>query len=388
LQLLEIPIALNELTLYNDIHWSEKVYRRKLTEAESQIELEISMKRRMILAIVVLAAILTAFITVRPSRAADQTNASADTGPLQVLKSFQVGGGRGGWDYLTVDPNARRLYVSHASHVMVLDADQGTPIGEITETLGVHGIALVPDCNEGFTSNGRENMLSVFDLKTLKTLRKIKSGQNPDSIIYDPASKKVFAFNGRSGDITIVDPTATDKEPVTLPVGGKLETGVSDGAGHVYVNVEDKSEIVAIDSIQMKVLAHWPIAPGEEPTGLALDKEHHRLFSGCSNQMMVILDAETGKILATVAIGQGVDGVTFDQQLGLAISANGGDGTITAVKEEPNATFKVVQTLKTARGARTITSDPKSHRIYLPCNLTENDESQFSVLVVGAAQQQ
>jgi DNA-binding beta-propeller fold protein YncE len=346
------------------------------------------MKRRNILISVIQAAILSVSIIVWPLCAAAQTNMTADTGPLQVLKNFKAGGGSGGWDYLTVDPKARRLYVSHSSHVMVLDVDKGTSIGEISDTPGVHGIALVPDCNEGYTSNGRENMLSVFDLKTLKLLRKIKSGQNPDSIIYDPASKKVFAFNGRSGDITIVDPTAPDKEPVTLPVGGKLETGVSDGAGHVYVNVEDKSEIAVIDTKELKVLARWPIAPGEEPTGMAIDLEHHRLFSGCSNQMMVILDADTGKILASVAVGQGVDGVTFDQQLGLAISSNGRDGTLTAVKEEPDGTFKVVQTLQTARGARTITSDPKSHQIYLPCNLTENGESQFSVLVVGATKQQ
>jgi DNA-binding beta-propeller fold protein YncE len=266
---------------------------------------------------------------------------------------------------------------------MVIDADQGTPIGEINDTPGVHGIALVTDRNEGFTSNGKENMLSVFDLKTLKTLRKVKSGQKPDSIIYDPATKKVFAFNGRSGDVTIVDTTAPDRAPATLPVGGKLETGVTDGAGHVYVNVEDKNEIVAIDSRQGKVLAHWPLAPGEGPTGMAIDREHHRLFAGCSNQIMVVLDANQGKVLATVPIGPGVDGVTFDSHLGLAVSANGGNGTLTAVKEEPAGTFKVVQTLNTARGARTITSDPNSHLIYLPCNITTNGESQFSVLVVG-----
>jgi DNA-binding beta-propeller fold protein YncE len=219
----------------------------------------------------------------------------------------------------------------------------------------------------------------------LKTLRKVKAGQGPDSIIYDPATKKVLAFNGRSGDVTIVDPAALDKEPVTLAVGGKLETGVADGAGHVYVNVEDKSEIVAIDSKEGKVLAHWPLAPGEGPTGLAIDREHHRLYSGCSNQMMVVLDADQGKVLATLPVGSGVDGVAFDPQLGLAMSSNGRDGTLTAVKEGPAGTFKVVQTLKTANGARTITSDPKGHQIYLPCNVTANGENQFSVLVVGAA---
>lgn len=336
------------------------------------------MERRVIVVVAVVLGVVAACAGGQPAQPAVRPVASADAGPLQVLKTFRVGG-TGGWDYLTVDPEARRLYVSHATRVIVVDADKGTPIGEITDTQGIHGIALVPDGNVGFTSNGRENTLSVFDLKTLKTLRKVKSGQNPDSILYDPASKKVFAFNGRSGDVTIVDPKALDKDPVTLPVGGKLEAGVSDGAGRVYVNVEDKNEVVAIDSKEGKVLAHWPLAPGERPTGLAIDRQHRRLFSGCSS-LMVILDADQGKVLATVPTGPGVDGVTFDSLLGLAVSANGGDGTVTVVKEEPAGTFKAIQTLKTARGARTITSDPKSHQIYLPCNI----DNEFSVLVVGA----
>jgi len=341
------------------------------------------MKRRMVLVVAVVAGILVALPGARFACAAAEANAPADAGPLQVLKTLTVGGA-GGWDYLTVDPTARRLYVSHGTRVMVLDVDQGTPIGEIPDTPRVHGIAIVPDCNVGFTSNGGEGMLSVFDLKTLKTLRKIKAGQNPDSITYDPATKKVLAFNGRSGDVTIVDPAALDKEPVTLLVGGKLETGVADGAGHVYVNVEDKSEVVAIDTKQGKVLARWPLAPGEGPTGLAIDREHRRLYSGCSNQMMIVLDTDQGKVLATLPVGSGVDGVAFDPQLGLAMSANGRDGTLTAVREGPAGTFKVVQTLKTINGARTITSDPKGHRVYLPCNVTANGENQFSVLVVGA----
>jgi DNA-binding beta-propeller fold protein YncE len=337
------------------------------------------MERREVQALVVVIGGICAL----PLLAVEQA-VQAEAGPLQVLKTLTVGGGPGGWDYLTLDPATRRLYVSHGTHVMVVDADSGTAIGEITDTPGVHGIALVPDCNVGFTSNGREGMLSVFDVKTLKTVRKIKAGQNPDSIIYEPATKKVLAFNGRSGDVTIVDPFALDKEPVTLAVGGKLETGVSDGAGRVYVNVEDKSEVVAIDIKQVKVLAHWPLAPAEGPTGLALDKEHHRLYSGCSNQMMAVLDPDQGKVLATVPVGSGVDGVAFDPQLGLAMTSNGRDGTLTAVKEGPTGTFKVVQTLKTANGARTITCDPKTHQVYLPCNVTTNGESQFSVLVVGA----
>jgi len=290
------------------------------------------------------------------------------------------------WDFLTVDPAARRLYVSQATHALVLDADQGTSLGEIADTPGIHGIAVVSDRNVGFTSNGRENTLNVFDLKTLQTLRKVKAGQNPDSIIYDPASKKIFAFNGRSGDVTIVDPAAPDQTPVTLAVGGKLEVGVADGAGHVYVNAEDKNEVVAIDSKEGKVLAHWPIAPGEGPTGLAMDVAHRRLFSGCSNRKMIVLDADQGKVLADLPIGPGVDGVAFDPQSGLAMSANGGDGTLTAVREGPAGTFSVVQTLKTAKSAKTIAFDPKTHQVYLPCRVTENGGGQFEILVGGAAE--
>ena len=329
-------------------------------------------RRVMVVVAVVFAAVAVC--------AGAQPVAPTDTGPLQVLKTFTVGGA-GGWDYITVDPDARRLYVSHGTQVAVLDADKGTAIGQIMDTPGVHGIAVVPDCNVGFTSNGRENALAVFDLKTLKPMKRIKAGQNPDSIIYDPGSKKVFAFNHTSGDITIVDPKALDKDPVTLAVGGTLETGVSDGAGRVYVNVEDKNEIVAVDSKAGKVLAHWPLAPGKGPTGLAIDTQHHRLFAGCSS-MMVIVDTETGKVLGTPPTGAGVDGVAFDSQLGVAVSSNGRDGTATVVKEGPVGTFKAIQTLKTASGARTITSDPKSHQIYLPCNVS----NQFSVLVVGAKQ--
>ncbi len=338
--------------------------------------------KRYTVALVVIAGILIISFSVRSSLGA-AAGSTADAGPLQVIKTFTVGGGTGFFDYLTVDSQTRRLYISHSTQVEVIDANAGTHIGQIAGTQGVHGIAIVPDCNEGYTSNGRENKLGVFDLETLKTLRKVDCGRNPDSIIYDPFTKKVFSFNHSGGDITMVDTTAPDKAPVTIQVGGTLETGVSDLAGHVYVNVEDKSEIVAIDAKEGKVLAHWSLAPGEEPTGMAIDREHHRLFAGCGNQMMVILDSNDGKVLGTVPIGSGCDGVTFEPSLGLAVSSNGRDGTATVVKEEPAGTFKVVQTLKTARGARTITCDPLSHLIYLPCNIMSNGQNQFSVLVVG-----
>lgn len=341
------------------------------------------MKRNYELVWAVIVGILMASSITGLAFGAAAADLPADVGPLQVIKTFTVGGGTGFFDYLTVDSQIQRLYISHSTQVEVIDANTGTRIGQITDTQGVHGIAIVPDSNEGYTSNGRENKLGVFDLKTLKTLRKVDCGRNPDSIIYDPFTKKVFSFNHSGGDITMVDTTATDKTPVTIQVGGTLETGVSDLAGHVYVNVEDKSEIVAIDSKEGKVLAHWSIAPGEEPTGMAIDREHHRLFAGCGNQMMVIVDSNNGKVLGTVPIGEGCDGVTFEPTLGFAVSSNGRNGTATVVKEEPAGTFKVVQTLKTANGARTITCDPVSHLIYLPFNIMSNGQNQFSVLVVG-----
>jgi DNA-binding beta-propeller fold protein YncE len=300
-----------------------------------------------------------------------------------VLRTFEVGGS-GKWDYLTADPESRRLYVTQGSRVVVLDADRGTKLGEIAETAGAHGVALSPQGEVGFISNGADNTISVFDPKTLKTARRIKAGEKPDSIIYDPASRKILAFCGRSGEVAIVDPAALDQAPLMLPVGGKLETGVTDGAGRVYVNVEDKHEIVVIDSKQPKVIAHWPLGEGKRPTGLAIDVARHRLFSGCSNKKMIVLDANQGRVLATLPIGGGVDGVAFDPQLNLAMSADGDDGTLTAVREEPAGSFKVLQTLATAKSAKTITVDPKTHHVFLPCEIGKEKSGRFSVLVVGA----
>ena len=260
----------------------------------------------------------------------------AATGELAVVKTFPADG-NGGWDYLTVDPQARRVYVARATRVMVFDADNGTLLGEVTGTPGVHGVALVPERSEGFASNGKSGTVSVFDLKTFKTIREIKAG-------------------------------------------------VADGAGHVYVNVEDKSEVVAIDSKELKITARWSVAPGEEPTGLAMDAAHRRLFVGCSNHKMIILDADQGKVLADVPVGSGVDGVAFDAELNLAMSANGRDGTLTAVREGPEGKFTVVQTLQTVKSARTIAADPKTHQAYLPCTLPgEGGPGKFGLMVVGKA---
>jgi YVTN family beta-propeller protein len=273
-------------------------------------------------------------------------------------------GGEGGWDYLTVDNASRRVYVSRSSHVMVLDADSLEVVGDIPDTSGVHGIAIAADLGKGFTSNGRANTLTVFDTKTLKATGEVKAGTNPDAILYDGFTQRVFAFNGRSGDVTVVD-AKTGAVVGTIPIGGKLEFGQTDGKGQVFVNVEDKSEIVALDAKEMKVLAHWPIAPCEEPTGLALDAAHRRLFSVCGNKLMAVVNADTGKVVTTLPIGGGSDGASFDPVTQNAFSSNG-EGTLTVVHESAPDKFEVVQTVKTQRSARTITLDPKTHSLLLP----------------------
>jgi len=220
-------------------------------------------------------------------------------------------GGEGGWDYLTVDSDARRVYLSRGTHVMVVDADTGVVVGDIPNTNGVHGIALVPALGKGFTSNGRDGTVTIFDLKTLKVLGSTPVGKNPDAIIFDPASQRVFAFNGASKDATAID-AKSGTAAGTIPLGGKPEFAVSDEKGHVFVNIEDKSEIVELDSGKLTVENHWSIAPGEEPSGLAIDRTHRRLFTVCSNKLMVVLNADNGKVVTTLPIGSGTDASGFD----------------------------------------------------------------------------
>src|SRR3954451_4404270 len=234
-----------------------------------------------------------------------------------VATTYKVGG-EGGWDYLTVDASARRLYISRGTHVIVLDADSGKNVGEIPDTPGVHGIALAPELGKGFTSNGRESTVSIFDLKTLAvTGSKVKVGDNPDAILYDPATKRVFTFNGRSQDSTAID-AETGKVLATIKLDGKPEFAASDAKGEVFVNIEDKSELTVIDPNKLEVKAKWPLAPCTEPSALALDRQHRRLFVGCDNKMMAVVDSDSGKVLATPAIGQGVDATAYDDQTGLA----------------------------------------------------------------------
>jgi YVTN family beta-propeller protein len=285
------------------------------------------------------------------------------TSGYHVIKQVKLGG-EGGWDLLTIDAKARRLYISRSTHVMVVDADSGAVVGDIPNTSGVHGIAIVPDLNKGFTSNGRDSTVTVFDLKTLKALKQIPVGKNPDVIIYDAASKRVFSFNGASNDVTAID-AQSETVAGTLSLEGRPELAVADEGGHIFVNLEDKSQIVEFDTHKLSVLNRWPLAPGEEPTGLAFDRKHKRLFAVCANKMMVVMNAESGKVITTLPIGSGVDGAGFDSETDMAFSSNGGDGTLTIVHEDSPEKFSVVENVATQRGARTMTIDPKTHRVYL-----------------------
>lgn len=288
--------------------------------------------------------------------------AMAAGGPgYHVINTYKLGG-EGGWDYLTTDASARRLYISRGTRVVVIDEDSGKSVGEIADTPGVHGIALAPDLGRGFVSNGREGTVSIFDPGTLKTSSKVKVGDNPDAILYDPATKRVFAFNGRSHDATALD-AAKGTVLGTIKLGGKPEFAASDGKGEVFVNIEDTSELVAIDPSKLEVKARWPLAPCTEPSGLALDRKNRRLFVGCDNKMMAVVNADNGKVLATLAIGEGVDATAFDDETGLAF-ASCGEGVLTVVHEDSPDKFSVVESVPTQAGARTMALDSKTHHVF------------------------
>jgi DNA-binding beta-propeller fold protein YncE len=289
--------------------------------------------------------------------------AVAAAGPkYHVTKTYKVGG-EGGWDYLTVDASARRFYISRGTHVIVLDADSGKNVGDIPDTPGVHGIALAAELGKGFVSNGREGTVTVFDIKTLAPIgSKIKVGENPDAILYEPATKRVFTFNGRSQDSTAID-AASGKVLGTIKLDGKPEFAASDAKGEVFVNIEDKSELTVIDPNKLEVKAKWPLAPCTEPSGLAIDRNNRRLFVGCDNKMMAVVDADSGKVLATPAIGEGVDATAYDDETGLAF-ASCGEGVLTVVKEDSPQKFSVVENVKTEPGARTMALDRKTHNVF------------------------
>ena len=283
----------------------------------------------------------------------------------RVITRYEIGGD-GGYDYLRVDPAARRLYVSHGAQVEVLDLDSGKIVGQIAPTKGVHGIAIAPELGRGYTSNGGDRTVTMFDTTTLKTLASLgPTGVKPDAIAYDAPSKRIYVCNGstESGDISVIDAVA-GKITGSIPIGGKLEELALDGAGKLFVNVEDKSTLAVVDLASGKVTARWPIAPGEEATGLAFDSKNHRLFAGCSNKLLAVLDSNDGHVVATLPIGEGCDGVAFDPAT-RRIFASCGEGVLTIIQEETPDKFSVLQSVKTEFGARTIALDEKTHHVFM-----------------------
>lgn len=309
--------------------------------------------------ILVAAFAVALFVTLAPIA----TPQGAAAGQYHLLTTIKVGG-EGGWDYGTVDSAGRRLYYSHGTKVVVIDIDKNEVVGEIADTPGVHGIAVVPELGLVFTSNGQENKASMVDQKTLTTKMKVETGPNPDAILYDPGQKEVYTFNGRGKNATVFE-ARTGRVVATIPLPGKPEFAQVDlGAGRIFCNIEDKNEVSVIDTKTHMVVAHWPIAPGEGASGMAIDRSHHRLFLG-ADQLMVMLDYVSGKVEATIPIGPGVDANAYDPGLKLAFASCGGDGTVTIAREDGTGKLALVQTLQTARGARTMTLDPKTHKIYL-----------------------
>jgi DNA-binding beta-propeller fold protein YncE len=290
--------------------------------------------------------------------------AGAQDSHFHVARSILLGG-EGGWDYITFDAPTQRLFVSHGTHVQVVDAKTDSLIGDIPDTPGVHGVALANDVGRGFTSNGRDSSVSVFDTKTFAVVKRIKLQQrNPDAITYDQASGRVFTFNGGSANTTAID-ARTQNVVGTVPIGGKPEAAVPDGNGVIFVNNEDSATVVAFDSKKLKPLHVWSLAPGEEPSGLALDRAHHRLFSGCSNKLLVVLDSQSGRKVAELPIGEGVDGVAFDASRQL-IFASCGEGVLTVIHEDTPDRYTVVENAPTQRGGRTLALDAESGTVYIP----------------------
>ncbi|MGY3052225.1 YVTN family beta-propeller protein [Pedobacter sp. UYEF25] len=282
---------------------------------------------------------------------------------FRILKSHAISG-EGGWDYLTVNSSKKQIYVSHGNQVNIISEGSGDSIGVISNTSGVHGIALANNLNKGYISDGRANQVTVFDLTDNKTIKTIAVGTNPDYILYDPSSEKIFTFNGRSSDASVID-AKTDRLIATISLGGKPEAGVSDGKGQIYVNIEDKNEVVVFDANTFEIKHRYKIAHGDEPSGLAIDIVNNRLFIGCGgNKKMVIMDATNGKNITSFTIG-GCDGVVFDPVYKLAYASNN-EGFISVVKEKDANNFEFVKNIPTEKGARTIAIDLQTHRLFTP----------------------
>ncbi len=289
-------------------------------------------------------------------------SAEPESALYKQTAKFEIGG-EGGWDYVTYDASSNRLFIGHSAEIAVVDAGTGKKVGSIPAN-GAHGVAVIPEKNLGFSTNGRAGTVTVFDLKTLQPKQDIKAGENPDAIIYDRYAKKILVMNGRSKDLMVIDPDALKVE-ATVPLGGKLEFAAADPT-HVYVNVEDTGEIASVDSKTWKADQRWKLEGCEEPSGLAIDEKTNHLFSVCGNKKMVVVDTKSGKIVSTLETGAGTDGAAFDPQLGYAFASNGADGTFTVVKAAKNGKYEVIAQIPTQRGARTIAVDPKAHRVFLP----------------------
>jgi hypothetical protein len=317
-------------------------------------------KRFTVLAILVSLAVAIIFSAVAFSRAAAPTPGASG---YHVIKTIQLGG-EGGWDYVYVDSDTRRVYISRGTHVVVLDADTYAVVGDIPGTQGVHGIAVASGLGRGFTSNGRSNDVTIFDLKTLNSLGTVKTDGNPDAILYDSVTKRVFTFNGRGKNATAIN--AADGTLVgTIDLRGKPEFAVADGKGAVYVNNEDTSELHHLDAQSLKELHHWPLAPCKSPSGLAMDVSNRRLFSVCDEKVMAVVNADTGKVVATPAICDGPDAAAFDPSTGY-VFASCGDGNLTVIHEDSPDKYTVIENVPTKKSARTMGLDLKTHNIFLP----------------------
>ena len=314
------------------------------------------------------ALILALMLAATPS-------ASAADG-FAVTRKIPISG-EGSWDYLNVDEGARRLYVSHGTQVEVLDVDSGAIVGSVPKTLGVHGIAIAPELGRGFVSNGQSSTVTIFDLKTLKPIADVPTGKKPDAIIYDPATSRVFAFNGGSNSATAID-AATGKVAGTIDLGGGPEYAAADGNGFVFNNLEDESLVLKIDSRKLTVEQRWPTAPCASPSSMAMDRANRRLFVGCRSKVMAVLNADTGKVITTLPIGDHVDATAFDAGKKLIFNSNG-EGTITVIRQESPDKYSVVETVKTLPRTKTMALDQKTHRLFL----STAEGGQFEVLVVG-----
>jgi DNA-binding beta-propeller fold protein YncE len=292
------------------------------------------------------------------------TGFCSERSPYKVAHRILLGG-EGGWDALTMDAPTHRLFVTHGTKVQVVDVKTYSVVGEIPDTPGVHGVALAPGLHRGFTSNGRDSSVTIFDLSTLAVLGRVKlEARNPDAIEYDPVSKRVFAFNGGSDNASVIDASAGTVVG-SVPLDGKPEFAAADGQGRMYVNLEDSSAVLCIDTRTLQVLHRWPLAPGEEPSGLAMDRKHRRLFAGCSNKSLVVLDADNGRVVSVLPIGERVDGVAFDPSRQMVFSSNG-EGTLTVIHEGGPDRYTVLENVPTQAGARTLALDESTGSVYLP----------------------